>query len=105
MHNLKKFGSTWEVLKDDKIKQKANMFGNFTDDCGLDCYWNELSANTKRAVWDYVQSLFVLGEIIIGKNKELFDKYSKLYISDYKKEINDLHTSTFSINFLTKLNS
>jgi hypothetical protein len=56
-------------------------------------------------VWDYVQSLFVLGEIIVGKNKDLFDKYNSLYASDYKKEINNLHDSNFSVDFLTKLNS
>lgn len=92
-------------LKDKKIKERANMFGNFTDDCGLDSYWDVLTSATKKAVWDYIQSLFVLGEIIVGKNKELFDKYNSLYASDYKKEINNLHTSNFSVDFLTKLNS
>ena len=92
-------------LKDKKIKERSNMFGNFTDDCGLDSYWVVLTPATKKSVWDYVQSLFVLGEIIVGKNKELFDKYNSLYASDYKKEINNLHTSNFSVDFLTKLNS
>lgn len=92
-------------LKDEKIKEKAGMFGNFTDDCGLDSYWEELSAATKKAVWDYIQSLFVLGEIIVGKNKELFDKYNSLYVTDYKKEISNLHTNNFSVDFLSKLNS
>jgi len=92
-------------LKDKTIKERANVFGNFTDDCGLDSYWNVLNPSTKRAVWDYVQSLFVLGEIIVGKNKDLFDKYNCLYASDYKKEINNLHTSNFSVDFLKKLNS
>ena len=92
-------------LKDEKIKEKTDVFGNFTDDCGLDSYWEELSASTKKAVWDYVQSLFVLGEIIIGKNEELFNKYNSLYVTDYKKEITNLHTNNFSVDFLSKLNS
>jgi hypothetical protein len=87
------------------VKKSAQVFGNFTDDCGLDSYWSELSDSTKKAVWDYIQSLFVLGEIIVGKNKDIFDKYNKLYVSDYKKEINNLHTSNFSLDFLAKLNS
>ena len=90
-------------LKNSKIKEKVNMFGNFTDDCGLDSYWDELSTSTKKAVWDYVQSLFVLADIIVGKDKFLFDKYNSLYMSDYKKEINNLHTTNFSVEFLTKL--
>lgn len=92
-------------LKDDKIKEKVNMFGNFSDDCGLDSYWGVLTVSTKKAVWDYVQSLFVLGEIIIDQNKDLFNKYNALYLSDYKKEINNLHTANFSVDFLAKLNS
>ncbi len=92
-------------LKDKKIKERAASFGNFTDDCGLDSYWDVLTPDTKKAVWEYVQSLFVLGEIIIGNNKDLFNKYNSLYVSDYKKEINNLHTSNFSVDFLTKINS
>ena len=92
-------------LKDKTISEKAGMFGNFTEDCGLDSYWNELSASTKKAVWDYVQSLFVLGEIIVNKNSDMFKKYNSLYVSDYKKEIGNLHTKDFSVDFLTKLNS
>jgi hypothetical protein len=92
-------------LKNNTVQEKAKMFGNFTDDCGLDTYWNELSQTTKKAVWDYIQSLFVLGEIIVNNNSELFNKYTSLYLTDYKKEINNLHSSDFSMDFLKKLNS
>lgn len=92
-------------IKNDTVQEKAKMFGNFTDDCGLDTYWNDLSKTTKKAVWDYIQSLFVLGEIIVNNNSELFDKYNSLYLTDYKKEINNLHSSNFSMDFLQKLNS
>lgn len=92
-------------LKDKVITEKANVFGNFSDDCGLDTYWNSLSVGTKKAVWDYVQSLFVLGEIIINNDKGLFNKYNSIYATDYKKEIKNLHTNDFSLDFLTKINS
>ena len=92
-------------IKNNTVQEKAKMFGNFTDDCGLDTHWDMLSKNTKKAIWDYVQSLFILGEIIINNNSDLFDKYNSLYLTDYKKEINNLHSSNFSIDFLQKLNS
>ncbi len=92
-------------IKDNNIVEKAKMFGNFTDDCGLSTYWDELSKSTKKAIWDYVQSLFVLGEIIIDNNNELFNKYNSMYLTDYKKEINNLHSNDFSVDFLQKLNS
>jgi hypothetical protein len=90
-------------FKDSNISNTAKNFGNFTEDCGLDSYWNELTPSTKKAIWDYIQSLFVLGEIIINNNEELFNKYNKMYASDYKTEINNLHTEKFSIEFLEKI--
>jgi len=89
-------------LKDKKINEQVKNFGNFTEDCGLDAYWNELTPKTKKAIWDYVQSLFVLGEIIVNNNKELFDKYNKLYASDYKDEIENFKNGD-QIKFLNKI--
>ena len=90
-------------LKSKSVNDTERNFGNFTEDCGLDTYWNELTSNTKKAIWDYIQSLFVLGEIIVNKNKTLFDKYNNMYASDYKSEINNLHTENFSVEFLEKI--
>lgn len=90
-------------LKSKSVNDRAKNFGNFTEDCGLDTYWNELTSTTKKAIWDYIQSLFVLGEIIVNKNKTLFDKYNNMYVSDYKSEINNLHTENFSVEFLEKI--
>ena len=91
-------------LKDKAVFEKANMFGNFTEDCGLSYHWNSLTPNTKTAIWEYVQSLFVLGEIIVNNNKDTFNKYNSLYLSDYRKEISNFHTN-FSFDFLKKINS
>ena len=90
-------------LKSKSVNDKARNFGNFTEDCGLDTYWNELTPTTKKAIWDYIQSLFVLGEIIVNKDKTLFDKYNNMYVSDYKSEINNMHTENFSVEFLEKI--
>jgi len=90
-------------LKSKSINETAKNFGNFTEDCGLDVYWNELTPSTKKAIWDYIQSLFVLGEIIVNKNKDLFSKYNDMYSSNYKTEIDNLHTGDFSVEFLEKI--
>tara|TARA_B100000768_G_scaffold49240_3_gene48037 strand:- start:2961 stop:3446 length:486 start_codon:yes stop_codon:yes gene_type:complete len=90
-------------LKDKSVSNRVQNFGNFTEDCGLDTYWNELTPTTKKAIWDYIQSLFVLGEIIVNKDKNLFNKYNNMYASDYKSEINNLHTQDFSVEFLEKI--
>ena len=49
-------------LKDQKIKERANMFGNFTDDCGLDSYWEELTGSTKKAVRTMYNLYLYLGK-------------------------------------------
>ena len=84
------------------IKEKSKYFGNFTEDCGIESYWSELSIQTKNAIWDYIQTLFVLGEIIINKNQELFKKYNNMYLSEYKNDIISINNSE---DLLKKLNS
>ncbi len=84
------------------IKEKSKYFGNFTEDCGIESYWSELSIQTKTAIWDYIQTLFVLGEIIINKDQELFKKYNNMYLSEYKNDIMSINTSD---DLLKKLNS
>jgi len=86
-------------LKDETITKNLQ---NFFKDCGLDVYWKELSTATKKAIWDYIQSLFVLGEV--NKDKKQFDKYNSIYLSEYREELSNLNNG-FSINFLNKLNS
>ena len=102
------------VLKKERsetlLKKIINSNLKFTTDPKIkegveNLYFESNNMKSKKAVWDYVQSLFVLGEIIVGKNKELFDKYNSLYVTDYKKEISNLHTNNFSVDFLSKLNS
>ena len=92
-------------LRDEQMVERAKLFGNFTDDCGLDSYWDTLTPKTKTAIWDYIQSLFVLAEIIVNKNQDTYAKYKNLYATDYKQEINNLNNDKFSVDFLNKINS
>ena len=87
------------------VQDKVKMVSSFSEDTGLSYYWNTLSLKTKTSIWEYVQTLFVLGEVIISKDSVLFDKYTKLYLSDYQKEINNLHGNNFSLEFIQKINS
>tara|TARA_Y100000389_G_scaffold204201_1_gene255532 strand:- start:20263 stop:20739 length:477 start_codon:yes stop_codon:yes gene_type:complete len=82
-----------------------NRINNFSIDIGIYKYWNELSDNTKTAIWDYIQSLFLIGELIISKTPSEFNRIRNCNILDYKTEISDLHNKKFSTDFLTKLNS
>tara|TARA_B100000927_G_scaffold178285_1_gene143607 strand:+ start:6856 stop:7332 length:477 start_codon:yes stop_codon:yes gene_type:complete len=82
-----------------------NKIRSFSIEIGINKYWNELSDNTKTAIWDYIQSLFLLGELIINKNPSEFNKIRNSNIKDYKEEISNLKQKKISTDFLTKLNS
>lgn len=78
---------------------------NFTTDFGINELWSGFTDATKTAIWDYIQSLFVLGEMIIEANPAEFLKYKNLYSGDYKDEISELRGGNFSFEFLSKINS
>ena len=89
-------------IESENIKSKIS---SFSVDTGIAKYWNVLSDSTKTAVWDYVQSLFVLGDMIIKTNPTEFNKIRNANIENYSKDISDFHKQKFSTEFLLKLNS
>ena len=82
-----------------------NKITSFSIEIGINKYWDELTDTTKTAIWDYIQSLFLLGELIINQNPSEFNKIRNSSVQDYKQEISNLHQQKFSTDFLTKLNS
>ena len=59
MHNLKKFGSTWEVLKDDKIKNIVR-FRNQKNDDSMDLVLSKTIVGFKRVVSKIKPDLIVI---------------------------------------------
>ena len=70
-------------IKNDKIKDKCSYF-NINIDSEL-IQLEKLSDLDKKAIWDYIQSLFAVGEIIKKENKKLFEDYEKLYSTNFFK--------------------
>lgn len=91
-------------IDNEEINEKAKIFGNFTEDSGLKHYWAELTPDTKKNVWEYLQTLFVLSDMVVKKNPDKFNKFNSMYLKDYKEDIKNIGDK-FSINFLSKLNS
>jgi len=89
-------------INNESIKSKIS---SFSTDIGIAEHWKYLTDTTKTAVWDYIQSLFVLGEIIIKNDSTEFDKIRNSKIENYSKDISDFHKQKFSTEFLLKLNS
>lgn len=86
-------------------KQVKESVSNFSGDIGINENWNQFTDLTKIAIWDYIQSLFVLGELAIANNPKEFKKFNSLRSSNYKQEISNLHGDDFSVEFISKINS
>lgn len=59
----------------DKLQQASS----FSDDIGLVNYWENLSDNSKNAIWDYIQTLFVMGEMYVNKDTSIIQKINSVY--------------------------
>ena len=78
---------------------------SFGQDTGLVEYWDRTSDVTKNSIWEYVQTLFVLGEIVIN-DENLLDKTSEVYKNISVNEMSRFQnesTSEFSDDFLKKI--
>lgn len=59
--------------------RKCVNFSSFSDDLGLKKYWDGLNEKTKNNIWDYIQTLYVLGEKYISNDKTALDKINQTY--------------------------
>lgn len=79
---------------------------SFASDIGLKERWNTVPENTKKAIWDYIQTLYVLGEIYINKNDALIERinniYSSMSLNEMKRFEND-DVTDFSDDFKLKI--
>lgn len=85
---------------------KCVRASSFSDDVGLKDRWDSTPDMTKKSIWDYIQTLFVLGEMYIKKDQTVIDKINKIYdsmsISELKRFENDTVTN-FSDDFTQKI--
>jgi len=83
---------------------KLKQCSSFTDDTGLVNYWHELSPNSKNALWDYIQTLYVMGEMYINKDTTIVTKindiYNNLSLDESLENINK--NETFSADYINK---
>lgn len=83
-------------INDSSIKSKMARGGRqFSIEIGISEYWNDLTESTKTAVWDYIQSLFVLGEVIISQNNSDFTRIRNSNIENYSNDISNFHEQQF----------
>lgn len=99
--------------RDTKFFEKRPQFVNkivkassFSDDIGLGNYWSNLTESSKNAIWDYIQTLFIMGQMYINKDKNIIEKINKVYNNlsfDESMETLDKN-NTFTNDFFKKIN-
>jgi|TARA_B110000014_G_scaffold77624_1_gene53160 hypothetical protein len=50
--------------KDDSFLLEDAKDMDFMKDCNIRAYWGDISENTKSAIWQYIQTLYMLGTTI-----------------------------------------
>lgn len=85
---------------------KLTKASSFTDDTGLSNYWEQLSNYSKKAIWDYIQTLFVMGEMYINKDSRIINKINNIYNNlSFDESIETLkENDTFTEEFINKIN-
>ena len=62
---------------------------SFSSAVGLEDRWENLSEVSKNAIWDYTQTLFVLGEYYINNNNELLNEIQTYEKTTYEEIYNN----------------
>lgn len=98
---------TYFFAKRKAFVNKIAQASSFTDDTGLVNYWENLSDVSKNAIWDYIQTLFVMGEMYINKDSSIVQKINSVYnnISFDESMQNLKENDTFTEDFISKINS
>ena len=85
---------------------KIRVASSFSDDIGLVNYWHSLSESSKNAIWDYIQTLFVMGEMYINNDTSIVEKINHVYNNiSFENSMKTLkENDTFTEEFINKLN-
>ena len=85
---------------------KAVTATSFSDDLGLVNYWETLTDTSKTAIWDYIQTLFVLGEMYINNDNEVINNVYELHDSlSFNESITVIdENKTFTDEVINKIN-
>ena len=86
----------------DKVVEASS----FSNDLGLVNHWETLSENSKVAIWEYIQTLFVLGEMYINNDSETINKINNIQNNMlFNESINVIDkNNTFTEEFINKIN-
>lgn len=85
---------------------KCYKYSSFTKDIGLVEYWDNMSQKTKNSIWEYIQTLFAMGEMYLNNNIKIKQQTHEIYSTLSEDELlrfEDENVNEFSDDFLKKL--
>lgn len=75
------------------FRKSAVELSTFSSETGLIDKWENLSDNSKTAIWDYIQTLFVMGEMYINKNENAMEQIRLVDKNFNRNEVNHIYQS------------
>lgn len=104
-HQIKTRDSEFFLCRDTFV-QKCVGYSSFSDDLGLKKYWESLTEKTKGSIWEYIQTLYVLGEKYISNDSlilnEINDTYQKVSTNELKR-FESSGDNNFSDSFINNI--
>lgn len=101
---IKSRDSNFFVNRKQFVEGIANC-SSFSNDIGLVNYWHSMTEDTKNSIWEYIQTLFVLGEMYINNDTTLISQINEIYTNLNKDEFDKMSsTNELSTEFKSKLN-
>ena len=86
------------------FSEYCTKYSSFANDSGLVERWDGLSDESKNSIWDYVQTLFVMGEMYINKDSNLINEINKIKQNFTESEVNNIYNNNnISEQFKTKI--
>ena len=85
------------------FRKSAVELSTFSSETGLIDKWVNLSDNSKKAIWDYVQTLFVMGEMYINKTENAMEQIKLVNENFNRNEVNYLMKSKTLSNSFSKI--
>jgi hypothetical protein len=88
------------------FRKTVTESSSFSTETGLIDKWNGLSDISKTAIWDYTQTLFVMGEMYINKIPTAMDQINLVRENFTKNEVNNIYNNKkISNSLINSLNS
>lgn len=96
-------------LNREGFMDKCRRASSFSNDVGLKDLWDDTSEEIQGFIWDYIQTLFVLGELFIQDNKDSEDVINRVYDFMSLNELSRFKDGSpeggFSVDFINRMKS